>query len=91
MRTEHANKRNTKPDPIPESIAKQFAELYAKYNKPELFFEWLFEQEQRKRELVKQQQEFELQRQYNLARAELYKQRNRWERDLIEQFVRESD
>ena len=72
------------PVQLPAAIAEFFRERYAEYIKPELFFKWLFEQEQIKLNVTKQQLEFELQQQYNLARVEC----DRWN---SEQFIKRDE
>jgi hypothetical protein len=67
-----------KPEPVPEPIAVKLAELYAEYVKPERFFQWVFEQEQLKRNLAKQQLELQLQREYARACLEVEQFRDRW-------------
>ena len=76
----------TKPEPVPEPIAVKLAELYSEYVKPERFFQWVYEQEHLKRELAKQQQELELQRQHNIACAKLHEQLDGWDGN---QFVKQ--
>ena len=64
---------------VPESITEHYRELYAEYIKPEQFFRWVYEQEYLKRKLAEQQQQFELEHQQCLARAELFEFRKGWE------------
>ena len=73
-----------KSESVPEPITKQLAELYAEYIKPKRFFQWVFEQEQLKRNLAKQQLELELEHQYAIARLEVEQFRNGWD---CQQFI----
>lgn len=72
-----------RPD-LPESIADHIRKLYAEYIKPELFLQWLVEQEFVKRKLDEQQRKFEFQHQLALTHAERNELFARWERN--EQF-----
>jgi hypothetical protein len=73
------------PATVPEPIAVKLAELYTEYVKPERFYEWVYEQEHLKRELAKQQQQLELQRQHVIARAEIFGLSAGWDSN---QFIR---
>jgi hypothetical protein len=69
-------------DQLPEPITKQLAELYAEYIKPKRFFQWVYEQEQLKRNIAKQQ--LELEHQYAIACLEVEQFRNGWD---CQQFI----
>lgn len=74
------------PDAIPKQLAEHVSKLYAEYIKPELFLQWLVEQELVKRKLDEQQREFEFQYQLSLAHRDLYKYRRDIECELVEQL-----
>ena len=82
---------DAEPEQLPAAITVKLAELYSEYIKPERFFQWLYEQEQRKRELAKQQLELELQRQHAITCAEILKFRNGWDRDCDKQLDGQHD
>jgi hypothetical protein len=58
---------------LPKSVSDYISERYAEYVKPELFLQWLVEQELIKRKLDKQQLDFQQQ----LADSVAYLERDR--------------